>query len=57
MSEWTWSRYRADLIPKEKLNAWLDKEIKNLKRKILSLMMTSMPGTMTRCVDICLTSV
>ena len=33
MSEWTWSRYRADLIPKEKLNAWLDKEIKNLKEK------------------------
>ena len=33
MSEWTWSRYRADLIPKEKLNAWLDKEIKDLKEK------------------------
>ena len=33
MSECTWSRYRADLIPKEKLNAWLDKEIKNLKEK------------------------
>ena len=33
MSAWTWSIYRADLIPKEKLNAWLDKEIENLKEK------------------------
>ena len=33
MSAWTWSIYRADLIPKEKLNAWVDKEIENLKEK------------------------
>lgn len=31
MSEWTWSLYRADVLPKEELNAWLDKKIAEIK--------------------------